>query len=115
MKMRSRRWAHRDLSRPAGRGCHNVLRPTNSGTASPGSAPCFGYCSYPVAPPVAEQALRPHVYAPSVAPSTALHISHRTLVARLQEAGLVRLTTQETQERMLHARANVHAAPELVT
>jgi hypothetical protein len=27
--------------------------------AAPGSAPCFGYCSYPVAPPVAEQALRP--------------------------------------------------------
>jgi hypothetical protein len=83
--------------------------------AAPGSAPCFGYCSYPVAPPVAEQALRPHVYAPVCRASTALHISHRTLVARLQEAGLVRLTTQETQERMLHARANVHAAPELVT
>jgi hypothetical protein len=44
---------------------------------------------------------------------TVAHVyAHR--LARLQEAGLVRLTTQETRERMLHARANVHAAPELV-
>jgi hypothetical protein len=67
--------------------------------AAPGAAPCLGYCSYPS---------RPRCRAGTTPMST------RTVWPGSQEAGLVRLTTQETREQMLHARANVHAASELV-